>query len=93
MTTEPPKSPRTVADVEGPWSDPDFESGLVDRCRLYWSVPVTDVPNSILALFLRQRIAVELVKCEAQKRLDSATDDGSEQYEGELAEAVASVRA
>ena len=81
------KSP-CVADVVGPWADSDFESGLIGRCRRYWSVPVIELPNEMLATFLRQRIALQLVVPEARKRLEAGTDDGSEFYDGELEEAL-----
>jgi len=77
-----------VADVEGPWVDPDFASGLIARCREYWSVPVSDLPNGILATYLRQRIALSLTIPEARKRLAAQVDDDSEMYDGELRQAL-----
>jgi hypothetical protein len=56
--------PRTVEDVEGP----GIESGLIDRCRWSWTIPVEQLPNGVLAMFLRRRIAVPLVAPEARKR-------------------------
>jgi len=78
----------SVADVEGPWVDPDFDSGLIERCRRYWNVPVPELPNEILATYLRQRIAFQLVMPEARKRLEAGFDDDSEIYDGELAQAL-----
>ncbi|MEX0612556.1 MAG: hypothetical protein WD738_15305 [Pirellulales bacterium] len=80
--------PRTVEDVEGPWRDPNFESSLIHRCRQYWSVPVDQLPNDALATYLRQRIAPAIIVPEAKKRVESGFDDGSEMYEGELANAL-----
>lgn len=53
--------PRSAEDVEGPWTDPQFDSGLIARCRKYWSSPVSEIPNAILATYLRQEIALELM--------------------------------
>ena len=78
----------SVADVEGPWLDPDFDSGLILRCKRYWEVPVTELPNEMLATFLRQRIGLQIIIPEARKRLESGFDDNSELYEGELLEAL-----
>lgn len=79
----------TAADLHGPWTNPGWNSGLIDRARRYWSVPISDLPDAALALFLRQRIAVEPVRAEAQRRLAAGRADDSELYEGELAAAVA----
>jgi hypothetical protein len=79
---------KSVADVEGAWVDPDFDSGLIQRCRQYWNVPVTELPNEMLATYLCQRIALKLIVPEARKRVESGSDDGSELYQGELAEAL-----
>ena len=84
-------SQQSVADVEGPWVDPDFESGLIERCKRYWYVPVVELPNDILATYIRQRIALPLVVAEAHRRLAAGFDDDSEMYDGELANAVAHV--
>jgi hypothetical protein len=79
---------RSVADVEGPWLDSDFESSLIQNCRRFWATPVPELPNDIVAMFLRQKIALELMIPEAHRRLESGYDDGSEWYEGQLAEAL-----
>jgi hypothetical protein len=79
---------RSIADLEGPWADPDFYSGLIERCRRNWNTPVYKLSNEILAMFLRQRFGLEIVIPEARKRLASGFDDDSELYEGELAAAL-----
>jgi hypothetical protein len=76
-----------VADIEGSWVDPHFDSGLIERCKRYWSVPVTELPNEMPATYLRQRIALQLIIPEARKRLEAGVDDDSELYDGELAQA------
>ena len=79
---------RCVADVEGPWVDPNFDSGLIQRCRDYWSVPVAELPNEIVATYLRQRIALQILVPEARRRIEAGYDDDSEMYDGELPEAL-----
>lgn len=83
--------PRCVADVEGPWEDPNFESGLIERCRRYWNVPMGELTNEALATYLRQKIGMEVVVPEAKRRLELHIDDDSEMYEGELANALRDV--
>lgn len=78
----------TAAEIHGPWIDPNWESGLVARVRKFWDVPIADLPDAALALFLRQQIAVEPTMKEAQRRLASGRPDESEIYEGELATAL-----
>ncbi len=77
-----------VADVEGPWADPDFESSLIERCRSNWSVPVAEISNYALATFIRQRIALVLLLPEARQRIESGFTDGTELYDEELSVAV-----
>jgi hypothetical protein len=78
----------TAADIHGPWVDPKWESGLVARVRKYWDVPIPELPDAALAVFLRQQIAVEPTMEEAQRRLAAGQTDQSEIYDGELAAAV-----
>lgn len=76
---------QSVADIEGPWLETNFQSGLIERCGRYWNVPVTELPNVILATYLRQRIALRLVIAEARRRVEAGINDDSELFEGELA--------
>jgi hypothetical protein len=78
----------TIADVEGPWVDPDFESGLIERCKRGWNTPVADLTNELLATYLRQKIALSLTVPEAEKRLASKFVDDTELYEEELGDAL-----
>ena len=78
----------SVADVAGPWVDTDFESELIERCKRYWNVPVNELPNEVLATYLRQRITLQLMIPEARKRLERGMNDDSEMYDGELSEAL-----
>ena len=79
---------KSVADVEGPWVDQGFDSGLIERCRQFWTVPVSDLSNEMLATYLRQRVALRLIILEARKRVENGIDDDSELYPGELANAL-----
>lgn len=78
----------SAADVVGPWVEPDYSSGLIDRCRAAWSKPLRDLSRQELATFLRQRIAVEHVLPIAKRRLDDGVDDETEIYDGELESAI-----
>jgi hypothetical protein len=79
----------SVADEEGPWMDPDFESSLIQRCRLNWYVPIGKLSNYALATFIRQKTALGLVVPEARRRLAARYRDGTELHDKELAVAVA----
>ena len=80
---------KSVADIEGPWVQPaGVETGLIERCRRYWATPIKNLPNGILAMFLRQEIAVRFVAAEARTRIDSGVLDSSELYDEELPEAL-----
>ncbi|MYN00833.1 hypothetical protein GTP41_01845 [Pseudoduganella sp. DS3] len=82
---------RTVADIVGPWVDPGFESSLIDRCRDNWSVPVGEISNYVLAAFIRQQIALDLVVPEAQRRIASGYTDETEVLDDELALAIGGI--
>ena len=78
----------TVADVEGPWVEPNFASGLIDRCREGWNTPVTELTNDLLATYLHQKTALALLVPEARKRVAANYTDDTEMYDEELAEAL-----
>ena len=75
---------RNVADVVGPWIDPDFVSGLIERLRRSWNVPISELSDEMLASFLRQEIATAFILPEARNRLEAVISDNSELYDGEL---------
>lgn len=85
-----PKLPEdiTIADLLGPWVEPDWNSGLIDRCRKAWTKPLRELNNDELATLLRQRIAVEHILPLARKRIEDGIDDDTELYEGELEAAI-----
>jgi hypothetical protein len=82
---------RAVADIVGPWVDPDFNSSLTERCRDNWLVPVGEISNYVLATFIRQQIALGLVVPEAQRRIASGFTDETEILDDELALAIAGI--
>jgi hypothetical protein len=87
------ETPVTVADVEGPWVDSHFESGLIERCKQGWNTPVAQLTNQLLATYLRQKIGLSLVVPEARQRLAEGISDGTELYDEELASAMNSAKA
>lgn len=78
----------SIADILGPWAEPDWDSGLIDRCRRAWSRPLRELSRGELATLLRQRIAVEHVLPVARQRVQYGVDDGTEMYDGELEDAI-----
>jgi hypothetical protein len=79
---------RCVADFEGEWSQPDFESGLIERCRRYWTTPIQELPDILIATYMNQKFALAAMQIEAQRRLDIGLRDDSELYEGQLRDAL-----
>lgn len=79
----------SVADIEGAWVEPEFESGLIKRCRESWAVPIPQLSNHVLATFIRQRKGLKLVVLEAMRRIDADYKDDSELYDEELSNAIA----
>jgi hypothetical protein len=78
----------SVADILGPWVEPDWDSGLIARCRQAWNKPLRDLSREELATLLRQRYAVEHLLPIAKKRLEDGSDDNTEMFDGELQEAI-----
>ena len=83
----------SVADIEGPWVESNFKSGLIERCKRGWNTPVNDLTNELLATYLRQRIALRIVVPEARKRVGARFVDGTELYDDELENALKSATA
>jgi hypothetical protein len=81
---------RCIADVEGPWVETDFQSSLIERCKEHWNVPVTNLPNAILATYIQQGIGLEVVIPEALHRMELGFEDGSEWDDDQLQNAVIS---
>jgi hypothetical protein len=85
-------STSSVADIEGSWIDPEVSTDLIERCKRYWDVAMGQLPDVMVATYLRQEIATQLMIEEAERRLAGGVTDNSELYEGELADALKSAR-
>jgi hypothetical protein len=83
---------KIVADIEGRWVEPELNSGLIQRCRDNWSKPITEVTNHVLAVFIRQKLALSIVVPEAEDRLMRGYIDNTELYDEELEVAVNDLR-
>ena len=81
-------SARSVADIEGAWVDPQWESGAIERCRQYWTIPINEVPDIALITYLHQEFAPELIIAEARSRVAAGRFDDTELYDGQLAESL-----
>ena len=79
---------KSVADILGPWIEPDWDSGLIARCRSAWNKPIQNLTNQELATLLRQRFAVTHLLLVASERVQDGFDDDTEIYDGELASAI-----
>lgn len=77
----------SLGDILGPWIEPNWESGLIGRCREAWNKPLRDLSREDLATLLRQRFAVEHLVPVAKKKL-ADIDDETEMFDGELREAI-----
>jgi hypothetical protein len=82
-----PRDNISVSDILGPWVEPSWESGLIDRCRKAWNKPLGSLSREELATLLRQRFAIKNLLPIAKEKLLEADDD-SEMFDGELQEAI-----
>jgi hypothetical protein len=80
---------KSVADIEGPWIESDFKSGLIERCKSYWTVPVDKLLDLMVATYLSQRIATAIMIEEAKRRVALGKPDDSELFDGQWNEALA----
>ncbi len=81
---------QSVADIEGAWVDPQWTSGVIERCRQSWTTPINEVPDIALITYLHQQFAPELVIAEARSRVAAGHFDDTELYGGQMAEALES---
>ena len=84
--------PISVADILGPWVEPNWDSGLIERCRNAWNKPLQNLTNQELATLLQQRFAVERLLPIASERVQNGFDDDTEIYDGELESAIEHAR-
>ena len=80
---------QTLAQILGPWRQPEVDTGLIARCREAWDKPIEQFTDLELVTCLQQNLAIVHVFPVAKKRLEAAAPDESEMFEGQLAEAVA----
>jgi hypothetical protein len=73
-----------MADLLGPWIDPNFQSGLILRCKEAWNKPLEELSNLELATFLDQNIGVDYVLPIAKDRMARKVEDHTEFYKGHL---------
>ena len=78
----------SLAEIEGPWEEPNFESGLIERLRAAWSKPIESLTNHELATCLRQQIAIDHLLPLAKKRIADGFADDTELNDTELAGAI-----
>jgi len=71
----------------GSWKG-EASTSLQQRCRDAWDTPFNELSDLMVATFLNQQIAVPQMMSEALRRLSSEQRDGTEYFDGQLAEAV-----
>ncbi|MDX3773865.1 hypothetical protein QE250_07055 [Chromatiaceae bacterium AAb-1] len=79
---------RSVADIEGPWVEQSIDSGLIQRCKENWHVPISNLSNYALATFIRQKLGLIICIPEAKRRIAIEFTDDTEIYDEELEYAV-----
>ncbi|WP_130430373.1 hypothetical protein [Rivibacter subsaxonicus] len=78
---------KTVADIAGPWIG-EASTGLLERCKVHWNVPIAQLSDLMIATFLSQGVATDEMLGEAKYRLASRPRDDTEHFDGQLEEAV-----
>jgi hypothetical protein len=77
----------SVSDILGAWAEPNWDSGLIARCREAWNKALQTLSREELATLLRQNFAVAHLLPVAKRKLQEADDD-TEMFHGELREAI-----
>ncbi|HVU16113.1 MAG TPA: contact-dependent growth inhibition system immunity protein [Candidatus Didemnitutus sp.] len=80
---------QTLAQILGPWQQPEVDTSLITRCRNAWNKPIDQFTDLELVTCLQQDLAIGYVLPIAKNRLQNSAPDNSEMFEGQLAEAVA----
>jgi hypothetical protein len=78
------KGMKSAREIEGPWVEPGVMTGLIERCKPAWDIPIDRLTDAQLATFLRQKIALPEVIQEAEMRMRESRYDDTELYDGEL---------
>jgi hypothetical protein len=79
---------QSLEQIEGPWPEADFDSGLVLRCHAARKKPIDQLSDLELATLLNQNIGVAHILPEAVRRLSRNQPDDTEYFEGQLRQAV-----
>ena len=79
---------QSLEQIEGPWDEPEFKSGLVLRCHAARKKPIDQLSDLELATLLNQDIGVQHIISEAVRRLAQNRPDETELFDGQLKEAV-----
>ncbi|MHC4121486.1 MAG: contact-dependent growth inhibition system immunity protein [Planctomycetota bacterium] len=79
---------RSLEEIEGVWDEPEFRSGLVLRCHAARKKPIDQLSDLELATLLNQDVGVRHILPEAIRRTESDKPDGTELFEGQLAQAI-----
>lgn len=67
---------QSLEQIDGVWSVPEFESGLVLRCHAARKKPIDQLSGLELATLLNQNIGVKHILPEAIRRLAKKQPDG-----------------
>ena len=78
----------SVENIEGPWKG-DTPTGLLERCKHSWHIPLHQLTDVMVVTFLNQNIATKYMLIEAKRRLKENKPDDTELFEGQLEESVA----
>ncbi|KZN39305.1 hypothetical protein N480_00320 [Pseudoalteromonas luteoviolacea S2607] len=78
---------KSVRDIVGLLSG-DHSSGLVQRCKESWEIPIPELTDLMVATYINQNIARSEMIEEAEKRIEAGQDDDTLMYDEQLMEAV-----
>ena len=78
---------KSVSTIVGPWQG-EASTGLMQRCRDSWEMPLSELSDLMVATFLNQQVAVVEMLKEAESRLKRIERDDSEYFESQLLESL-----
>ena len=76
----------SVSSILGAWKS-EVDSGLLQQCKEHWETPAEELSDLMVATFLNQGIAINLMSIEAEYRLENGLRDDSEYFDGQLEQA------
>ncbi len=77
----------SVEDIEGKWKG-EVTTGLTARCKESWNIPLDELEDIMVITYLNQRIALNHMVREAERRLELELRDDTELYDGQLNDAL-----